>query len=63
MQKCDNLAFKSKFYQCFVFTNKLNYSTDLSHFASVESLGIAYLYKKLVTIKHFLLKSFGGQNV
>ena len=32
-------AFKSKFYQYFVFTKK--YSTDLYHFASVESLRIA----------------------
>ena len=33
-----------------------NYSTDLSHSASVQFLRIAYLWKKkLVTIKHFLV--------
>ena len=34
-------AFKSKFYQYFVFPKK--YSTNLSHFAPVSSLRIAYL--------------------
>ena len=38
------LTCESKFYQYFVFTKKK--SNNLSHFASVQSLRIAYLWKR-----------------
>ena len=55
-------AFKSKFYQYFVFTKKL-----LHRFVSF-CISLIFTYclfegKKLVTIEHFLLNSLGGQNV
>ena len=47
------------------FTNILSlpkkYSNDLSHFASVQSLRIAYLWKKLMTAEIFLVNFFGGE--
>ena len=56
------LAFKSKFYQYFVFTRKILHRF-VSFYTNLIFTYCLFVKKKLVTIKLFLFNFSGGHNV